>query len=89
MPTYILNLLDLLLTLHALSLGCTELNLLMQSIPFMVAYKVVVVGALCGALQHFSRQGNAWARRGLNLCTAVYAVLCIYHLLGLSLIISN
>ena len=31
--TYPLNLLDLALTLYALSLGCTELNPLMRSVP--------------------------------------------------------
>lgn len=84
--TYPLNLLDLALTLYALSLGCTELNPLMQCIPLMVAYKVIIVGALCGALHRFAKAGNTWARRGLNLCTAVYAALCIYHFYGLLMI---
>lgn len=85
MTTYLLNLLDLALTLHALSLGCEELNPLLQSVPAMVAYKVAIVGALCGALSHYAK-GNMAARRGLQICTAVYAALCIYHTYYLFLI---
>ena len=86
MTTYLLNLLDLACTLYALRIGAQELNPLMQSVPLMVAYKVIIVGALCGALHHFAKGGNMAARRGLNLCTAVYAALCVYHLYYLFLI---
>ena len=86
MTTYLLNIIDLILTLHALSMGCEELNPLLQSVPAMVAYKVAIVGALCGALHHFANCGNLAARRGLQICTAVYAALCIYHLYYLFLI---
>ena len=78
--TYLLNLLDLALTLYALSIGCTEMNPLMQSLPIMIFYKVVAVGGLCWVLQHYR------SRRGLRLCTAVYAAVCAYHLYGILLI---
>lgn len=83
MTPYLLNLLDLLLTLHALSLGCTELNPLLQSIPIMVSYKVIIVGAACWWL---SKSPERIARVGLNLCTAVYAATCVYHFYYLFLI---
>lgn len=80
--TYPLNLLDLALTLYALSLGCTELNPLMQSVPLMVTYKVIIVGGLCWVLHHF-RESTKLAKVGLNLCTVIYGGLCIYHFYGL------
>lgn len=83
MITYLLNIIDLALTLHALSLGCTELNPLMQSLPIMIFYKVVVVGGLCWWLSHRPKR---LAKLGLNLCTAVYAATCVYHFYYLSLI---
>lgn len=73
MTAYLLNLFDLLCTLFALRHGAEELNPLMQSIPFMVAYKVIVVGVLCWWLQRHSKIG-------LALCTAVYAVLAVWHI---------
>ena len=80
MNAYVLNLFDLALTLYALSIGCTELNPSMRSVPLMVAYKGIGVGVLCWVLQHYG------ARRGLRLCTAVYAAVCAYHLYGILLI---
>ena len=35
---------------------------------------------------HFAKGGNMAARRGLNLCTAVYAATCVYHFYYLFLI---
>ena len=86
MVPYILNLLDIALTLYALSLGCTELNPIMQSVPFMVSYKVICVWVLCVVLHHFAEGGNKAARWGLRICAAVYAVLACYHLVFLILI---
>lgn len=83
MTAYILNLADLGFTLFAVSLGCQELNPLMRCIPFRAFYKVVAVGLLCRWL---SRRQEQIARVGLNLCTAVYAALCVYHLYYLFLI---
>ena len=83
MSAYCLNLTDLALTLYALSLDCTELNPLMQPIPTMVAYKVIIVGAACWWLSH---RPERIARVGLNICTAVYAATCVYHFYYLFLI---
>lgn len=85
MTPYLLNLTDLALTLYALRLGCTELNPLLQTLPVMVAYKVIVVGAACWWLCRVAHT-NRLARWGLHLCTAVYAALCVYHFYGLFLI---
>lgn len=51
MMAYALNIADLALTLYALRIGAQELNPLMQSVPVMVAYKVIVVGGLCWWLE--------------------------------------
>ena len=80
---YALNLADLLCTLYALSLGCTELNPLLQSVQVLVAYKVVVVG---GLLWWLSGMPERAARIGLRICTAVYGLLSVYHCIGLFLI---
>lgn len=77
---YLLNLTDLAFTLYALCHGGVEMNPLMQSIPIMVIFKVVIVGVLCWWL---SKRNEPLARFGLNLCTAVYAVLFVYHCVGL------
>ena len=83
MTAYLLNLLDLAFTIYALSLGCAELNPLMQPIPIMIFYKVVVVGLLAAWL---SRRPERAAKVGLRICTAVYAGLDCYHLMCLILI---
>ena len=83
---YALNLVDLLCTLYALYFGAQELNPLMQSLPIMIFYKVVVVGGLCWVLHHFAEGGNKAARWGLSICAAVYTALCIYHFYGLLMI---
>ena len=80
MWVYLLNLLDLACTLYALRIGAMELNPLMESIPAMVVYKLVVVGAL---LWWLSRQRGRLVRVGLNICTVVYATLDLYHLISL------
>ena len=72
MMLYILNILDLILTLHAVSHGGTELNPLMRSVPVMIAYKVVVVGALCWWLR--KRKVNLWP------VTAVYGAVNAWHI---------
>lgn len=86
MTPYILNLLDLAFTLYALSHGGVELNPFMQCVPVMIIYKVFVVGALCGALHHFANFGNLAARRGLQICTAVYVLTNINHIVNLVVI---
>lgn len=74
---YGLNLIDLACTLHALANGGVELNPLMRSVPVMVVYKTVVVGALLGWL---GTRAERMAKTGLRLCTAVYGALAAYHL---------
>lgn len=76
--TYALNILDLLFTLHALSHGAVELNPLMRNVPFMVFYKVAVVGALLWWLR----------KRKVNLLplTAVYAVVNLWHIVNIAAI---
>lgn len=74
---YALNLIDLACTLYALRIGATELNPLMRSVPVLVVYKLVVVGAL---LWWLSRRREPVAKAGLIMCTAVYAALDLYHL---------
>ena len=74
---YALNLLDLCFTLHALSRGAVEANPIIQSVPFMIFYKVVIIGILCWWLY---KQNSSIARRGLRICAAVFACVNIYHL---------
>lgn len=85
MTAYVLNLADLGCTLCALRLGCTELNPLMQCVPLMVAYKVIIVGAACWWL---SKRPERIARAGLNICAAAYGGLAIHHAAGLAIILT-
>lgn len=83
MTAYVLNLFDLLCTLCALELGVKELNPFMQTVPIMAFYKVVVVGGLLYVLSRMPGRLAAW---GMKVCTAFYAALAIYHVIGLVLI---
>ena len=83
MTAYTLNLLDLALTLYAIQRGGVELNPLMRNPYIMIAYKTVIVGALCLWLHHFAEGGNKVARLGLWAITAVYAGIIIWHLANL------
>ncbi len=74
---YTLNLIDLFLSLHAIRNGATELNPLMQSVPVMVAVKVVGVGVLCWWL---SSRPEKIASHGLRACAVFYAALNLYHI---------
>jgi len=74
---YTLNLLDLFFTLHALECGAVEANPLMRSIPVMIAYKVVIVGAACWWL---SNRPERIARNGLTVLAAIYAALNLWHI---------
>ena len=80
MTPYILNLLDLAFTLHATRHGGVELNPLMQCVPFMVAYKVVVVGALCWWVQ---KQATPAARIGLGALTVLYGAVDLWHIINI------
>ena len=79
---YALNLVDLLCTLYALYFGAQELNPLMQSVPVLIVYKVIIVG---GLLWWLSGRTERAARKGFKICTVVYAVLAVYHVVGLIL----
>ena len=81
MAAFCFNLVDLVCTLYALSIGVTELNPLMRCVPVMIVYKLVVVG---GLLWWLSRRPERAAKVGLRICTAVYAALGVYHVIGLA-----
>ena len=72
MTAYILNLIDLACTLHALSNGGVERNPLMQCIPFQIVYKTVLVAPAFLWLSRHSR----W---GIRIVTAVYGAVVAYH----------
>ena len=80
MTAYCLNLADLLFTLHALAHGAVEANPLMQSVPVMVVYKLVIVGA---AFWWLTRQDSILARLGIRLCAAVFACVDIWHIINI------
>ena len=80
MTAYVLNILDLLFTLHALHHGAVELNPLMRDVPTMVFYKTVVVGALLWWLR--SRRERV-AREGVKAIAAVYAAVDLWHVVNI------
>lgn len=88
MTAYILNLFDLAFTLHALRHGAWEANPLMQSVPFMLGWKVGVVGLLCCALEILATRYRS-ARWGLRVSAAVYAVVNLWHILNLYFILKG
>ena len=75
--TYTLNLLDLLFTLHALSHGAVELNPLMRCVPIMIAYKVIIVGALLWWLE---KRKERVALIGRQFITAAYLAVVVWHI---------
>ena len=77
MSAYLLNLVDLILTMVALRNGVPELNPLMVSVPFMVFYKVIVIGLLCWWLSY--RQ----EKQALTLIAAAYSVVIVWHIANL------
>lgn len=81
MTAYILNLLDLAFTLHALGHGAVELNPLMRCVPLMIVYKTVILGALLGWL---ARRCDKLSRFGLRACTAAYGAVVLWHILNLA-----
>ena len=80
MIPYTLNLLDLAFTLYALAHGGVELNPLMRCVPIMIIYKTVIVGALCLWLD---KRTERIAKFGRWAITAVYAGLCVWHLINI------
>ena len=81
--TYPLNLLDLFLTLYALRHGARELNPLLQSIPIMILYKVILVGILCWWL---GKREEKIARYGLKLTALWFGAVNVWHIYNLLLI---
>lgn len=79
MTAYLLNLFDLACTLRAVENGGVELNPLMQNIPFQIFYKVVVIGLLCYWLE------KQKARKALNICTAAFAAVDVWHIVNIAL----
>ena len=79
--TYTLNILDLLFTLYALSHGAYELNPVMQSIPFMIFYKVIVLGILCLFLEYMKH--NRVARVGRKICLFAFLAVDAWHIYNL------
>ena len=75
-----LNWLDLICTLLALRRGCVELNPLMRSVPVMVCYKVIIVGALMWWLS--TRKERA-ARYALYVAAVVYGAVDLYHMINI------
>ena len=75
--TYTLNLLDLLFTLHALSHGAVELNPLLRCVPIMIAYKVIIVGALLWWLEE---RKERVAEIGRQFITAAYLAVVVWHI---------
>ena len=82
---YALNLIDLLCTLWALHYGVMEMNPLMQSVTVMVVYKVIIVGVL---LWWLSRQRERLARYALYIATMVYGAVCLWHAIGIWMMMS-
>lgn len=80
MIAYTLNLLDLFFTFWALRHGAVELNPLMRSVPVMVGYKVVIVGALLWWLSHQREQA---ARYALSVAAVVYGAVDLYHVINI------
>jgi hypothetical protein len=81
MIAYLLNLVDLAFTLHALRHWAVELNPLMQDIPTMMIYKVFVVGALCYWL---NKRQERVARIGLNVLAAAFAAVDVWHIVNIA-----
>ena len=82
MTPYLLNLLDLCFTLYALTHGGVELNPLMRCVPVMVAWKVVGVGVMCWLLSKLATNLKV-ARYGLQVCTAIYILTNLWHIVNL------
>lgn len=90
MIAYILNLIDMIITLIVTSHGATELNpfanlLLMKNPALFASYKIGIVGLLLAFLKYFSST-NKIAKFGLNFCTIIYALLFLWHVINLIIV---
>lgn len=77
---YMLNLIDLLCTFWALHYRVMEMNPLMRSVTVMVAYKVIIVGMLLWWLSHQRKHLACYA---LYIITVVYGAVCLWHIIGI------
>lgn len=77
MTAYILNLIDLAFTIHALRNGAVELNPFMRCVPIMVFYKIVIVGIL---LAWLSKRPE---RVALATITVAYAAVNVWHIINI------
>ena len=80
MIPYLLNLLDLLFTLHALRHGAVELNPLMQCVPVMCLYKIGVMAVI---LRWLSNRPERAARYALAGAVGLYGAVDIYHIINI------
>lgn len=80
--TYLLNLTNLIFTLHAIRHGGVELNPLLQSIPIMILYKVFVVGILCWWL---GTREEPIAKIGLIVCSVLFGAVNLWHIYNIFL----
>lgn len=80
MIPYLLNLLDLLFTLHALRHGAVELNPLMQCVPVMCLYKIGVMAII---LKWLSNRPECAARYALAGAVGLYGAVDIYHIINI------
>lgn len=83
MIAYILNLIDLCFTLHALQHGAVEANPFMQSVPVMIIYKIFIIGALCWWLGH---RPEIIARYGLKIIAIIYGCINLWHIYNIYLV---
>ena len=85
MTLYILNLLDLMFTLHAVNNGGVELNPVSASMIALhpmcyAAYKIVVCGLLIWWL---STRSERIAVKGMWIATVVYAIIDVWHIVNI------
>lgn len=83
MATYILNLLDLIFTIHWMSIGVGELNPFLQKVPHQIVAKTVLAG---GCLWFLASRTEPIAKKGIRICLIAYIGVTIWHLFGVVLI---
>lgn len=85
MTLYLLNILDLIFTLYALSHGGVELNPISRAMlelhpMFYATYKAVVVGLLCWWL---STRYERIAKHGMMIATVSYVIVDVWHIMNI------
>ena len=93
MTAYILNLLDMAFTLHALEHGARELNQFVNWMigvhPWLFVFsKVVVAGAALWIMKRVSRT-LPFARKVLVFITALYGLVVLWHFINLFAVIAT